>query len=90
MVLMQYIFNTEIMPLLQWRVLGFLSMHGRVRQKNFDWCIEQTILKNGVPWDANMILDDGGDLTMMIHKDIQKCLKGYMVSQRKLQQGFID
>ena len=32
-----------------------------------EWCIEQTILKNGKPWDANMILDDGGDLTAMVH-----------------------
>lgn len=32
-----------------------------------EWCIEQTILKDGKPWDANMILDDGGDLTAMIH-----------------------
>lgn len=32
-----------------------------------EWCIEQTILKNGEPWDANMILDDGGDLTAMVH-----------------------
>ena len=32
-----------------------------------DWCIEQTILKDGKPWDCNMILDDGGDLTGMIH-----------------------
>ncbi|MGQ3888074.1 adenosylhomocysteinase [Legionella sp. CNM-1927-20] len=30
------------------------------------WCIEQTILaKNG--WQPNMILDDGGDLTFVIH-----------------------
>ena len=32
-----------------------------------EWCIEQTILKDGTPWDCNMILDDGGDLTGMIH-----------------------
>jgi len=32
-----------------------------------DWCIEQTILKDGSPWDANMLLDDGGDLTAMVH-----------------------
>jgi adenosylhomocysteinase len=32
-----------------------------------DWCIEQTILKNGKPWDANLLLDDGGDLTSMVH-----------------------
>lgn len=32
-----------------------------------EWCIEQTILKDGEPWAANMILDDGGDLTGMVH-----------------------
>jgi adenosylhomocysteinase len=32
------------------------------------WCIEQTILKDGKPWAANMILDDGGDLTAMVHE----------------------
>jgi adenosylhomocysteinase len=32
-----------------------------------EWCIEQTILKDGKPWNANMILDDGGDLTAMVH-----------------------
>ncbi len=31
------------------------------------WCVEQTILKDGKPWDANMLLDDGGDLTEMVH-----------------------
>jgi len=35
--------------------------------EEFLWCIEQTILENGKPWAANMILDDGGDLTGMIH-----------------------
>jgi len=35
--------------------------------EEYDWCIEQTILKNDQPWDANMVLDDGGDLTMMLH-----------------------
>ncbi|MBV1876005.1 MAG: adenosylhomocysteinase [Pseudomonadales bacterium] len=37
-------------------------------EEEFFWCIEQTILKDGKPWDANMILDDGGDLTEMIHE----------------------
>jgi len=36
-------------------------------EEEYDWCIEQTILKDGVPWDANMVLDDGGDLTAMLH-----------------------
>ncbi len=31
------------------------------------WCIEQTILKDGKPWDANLLLDDGGDLTELLH-----------------------
>ena len=35
--------------------------------EEFDWCIEQTIVHDGKPWDANMILDDGGDLTHMVH-----------------------
>ena len=37
-------------------------------EEEFFWCIEQTILKDGKPWDANMILDDGGDLTEMVHR----------------------
>ncbi|HAK51925.1 MAG TPA: adenosylhomocysteinase [Gammaproteobacteria bacterium] len=37
-------------------------------EEEFFWCIEQTILKDGSPWDANMILDDGGDLTQMVHE----------------------
>ena len=36
-------------------------------EEEYWWCIEQTILKDGKPWDANMVLDDGGDLTAMLH-----------------------
>lgn len=39
-----------------------------------DWCIEQTILKDGQPWDANMLLDDGGDLTAMVHNKYPQML----------------
>ncbi len=39
-----------------------------------DWCIEQTILKDGKPWDANMLLDDGGDLTQMVHNKYPQML----------------
>ena len=42
--------------------------------KEFDWCIEQTILKDAQPWDANMILDDGGDLTDMVHSKFPEML----------------
>jgi len=37
-------------------------------EEEFLWCIEQTILKNNKPWNANMVLDDGGDLTQMLHE----------------------
>ncbi len=44
-------------------------------EEEFLWCIEQTILKDGSPWDANMILDDGGDLTEMVHSKYPDMLK---------------
>ena len=40
-----------------------------------DWCVEQTILKDGKPWDANMLLDDGGDLTAMVHNKYPQMLE---------------
>lgn len=39
-------------------------------EEEFLWCIEQTILAekgSDKVWDANIILDDGGDLTEMVH-----------------------
>jgi adenosylhomocysteinase len=44
-------------------------------EEEFLWCIEQTILKDGEPWDANMVLDDGGDLTQMLHEKYPSMLK---------------
>ena len=43
-------------------------------EEEFNWCIEQTILKEGTPWEANMILDDGGDLTAMAHEKYPEIL----------------
>ena len=43
-------------------------------EEEFLWCIEQTILENGKPWDANMVLDDGGDLTQMLHEKYPEML----------------
>lgn len=43
--------------------------------EEFDWCIEQTIFfPSGEP--LNMILDDGGDLTDMVHKRYPELLEG--------------
>ena len=44
-------------------------------EEEFFWCIEQTILKDGNPWDANMVLDDGGDLTQMLHEKYPEMLE---------------
>ncbi len=41
--------------------------------EEFDWCIEQTLFfPDGQP--LNMILDDGGDLTAMVHKRFPELL----------------
>ncbi len=43
-------------------------------EEEFDWCIEQTIFwPDGKP--LNIILDDGGDLTAMIHNKYPELLK---------------
>ena len=43
--------------------------------EEYDWCIEQTLLRNGKPWDANLLLDDGGDLTQMVHERYPSMLR---------------
>ena len=43
--------------------------------EEFDWCIEQTLyFPDGRP--LNMILDDGGDLTAMVHQRFSELLPG--------------
>jgi adenosylhomocysteinase len=52
---------------------GVFAWKGQTNEEA-DWCIEQTIQgPNG--WRPNMILDDGGDLTMMMHKKFPELLK---------------
>ncbi|HQZ59993.1 MAG TPA: adenosylhomocysteinase, partial [Acinetobacter sp.] len=36
-------------------------------EEEYEWCLEQQVNVNGTPWPANMILDDGGDLTSLVH-----------------------
>ena len=44
-------------------------------EEEFDWCIEQTIFfPDGEP--LNLILDDGGDLTAMVHQRYPELLEG--------------
>jgi len=45
-----------------------------MNEEEFDWCIEQTLYwPDGKP--LNMILDDGGDLTLMVHEKFPELLK---------------
>jgi adenosylhomocysteinase len=44
-------------------------------EEEYEWCIRQTI--DGNPsWIPNMILDDGGDLTRIIHEEYPQLLSG--------------
>ena len=43
-------------------------------EEEYEWCIEQTITgPNG--WTPNMILDDGGDLTLIMHNKYPQMMK---------------
>jgi adenosylhomocysteinase len=43
-------------------------------EEEYEWCLDQTICKDGKPWNANMILDDGGDLTLKVHNEYPEML----------------
>ncbi|WP_075502496.1 adenosylhomocysteinase [Candidatus Pelagibacter communis] len=43
-------------------------------EDEYIWCIKQTI-EGKKDWKPNMLLDDGGDLTAMMHKDYKDLLK---------------
>ncbi len=44
-------------------------------EEEAEWCIHQTI-KGPDGWVPNMILDDGGDLTVMMHNDYPELMDG--------------
>ena len=53
------------------RVFAWKGMNN----EEFDWCIEQTLFfPDGQP--LNMILDDGGDLTAMVHNKYPEMIEG--------------
>lgn len=43
-------------------------------EKEYIWCIKQTI-EGKKNWKPNMLLDDGGDLTAIMHRDYKDLLK---------------
>ena len=44
-------------------------------EEEYWWCIKQTI-EGQKNWKPNLLLDDGGDLTALMHSDYQDLLKG--------------
>ena len=44
-----------------------------MNEEEFWWCIDKTIEAEG--WEPNMILDDGGDLTLRMHEKYPELLK---------------
>jgi len=44
-------------------------------EEEYEWCLRQTILKDGKVWEANMVLDDGGDLTLLLHDEYPQVLE---------------
>ena len=47
-----------------------------MNEKEFDWCIEQTLFFGQDQTPLNMILDDGGDLTKMVLDDYPELIGG--------------
>jgi len=44
-----------------------------MNEEEFNWCIEQTV-RGPDGWTPNMILDDGGDLTLLMHNSYPEML----------------
>lgn len=43
-------------------------------EEEYEWCVEQTI-KGPDGWTPNMVLDDGGDLTVILHEKYPELMK---------------
>ena len=43
-------------------------------EEEYEWCIEQTITGN-TDWKPNLLLDDGGDLTALMHRQYPELLE---------------
>src|SRR5690625_1458798 len=43
-------------------------------EEEYGWCTERSILKDGQPRDAKMVLDDGGELTAILHEKYPQVL----------------
>jgi adenosylhomocysteinase len=54
----------------------------------FEWCLHQTVGADVEGWSPNMILDDGGDLTALLHKEYPAILANcHGVTEEMLRDG---
>ena len=44
-------------------------------EEEYEWCLEQTVGANAPDWQPNLILDDGGDLTALLHDKYPQLLE---------------
>ena len=44
-------------------------------EEEYDWCLEKTIKSDDGSWTPNMVLDDGGDLTRLLHEKYPALMK---------------
>ena len=57
-------------------------------EEEYEWCIEQQLLAFKDGKHLNLILDDGGDLTELVHKKHPEMLKDcYGLSTRRSRTG---
>ena len=55
----QQLQSTDNIPVFAWKGMS---------EEEYDWCIRQTI-EGPDGWRPNMLLDDGGDLTKIMHEE---------------------
>ena len=55
-------------------------------EEEYQWCIEQT-MKGPDGWTPNMVLDDGGDATKIIHDRHPTCWPRSAASPRRRRPG---
>lgn len=68
--------------------LGLVYAWKGETDEEYIWCIEQTLyFKDGQP--LNMILDDGGDLTSLVHTKYPQLLKGNCVVFQNTENSLI-
>ena len=87
---MQYLFDAKTTP-----AASCCQRHSNIfawkdeSEEEYWWCVEQTI-KGPDGWTPNLILDDGGDLTGLMHDKYPELMKDIIgVSRKRPQPGYL-